>query len=168
VGVESAILSLVGETPMLLRAGGITREALEAVVGPIVLAPSGGKGGKPMAPGQLPGHYAPRTPLRILAGETLPPPIPPPEGKRQGYLAFRSAPAAPRAWDAMEILSPSGDLREAAANLFACLHRLDAAGLDLILAEGVPETGLGMAILDRLRKAAAGSGPGPEGHPSPT
>jgi L-threonylcarbamoyladenylate synthase len=61
---------------------------------------------------------------------------------------------------AVEILSPSGDLREAAANLFACLHRLDAGRLDLIFAEAVPETGLGMAILDRLRKAAAGSGPG--------
>jgi L-threonylcarbamoyladenylate synthase len=167
VGVESTILSLAGETPMLLRAGGITREALEAVVGPVALAHSGGKGGKPMAPGQLPGHYAPRTPLRILAGETLPPPIPPPEGKRLGYLAFRSAPDEPRAWDAVEILSPSGDLREAAANLFACLHRLDAAGLDLILAETVPEAGLGMAILDRLRKAEAGSGPGSEGHSSP-
>ena len=61
---------------------------------------------------------------------------------------------------AAEILSPSGDLREAAANLFACLHRLDRLGLDLILAEPVPESGLGLAIMDRLRKAAAGSGEG--------
>jgi L-threonylcarbamoyladenylate synthase len=59
----------------------------------------------------------------------------------------------------VEILSSRGDLREAAANLFACLHRLDRSGTDMILAEPVPEEGLGAAIMDRLRKAAAGSGP---------
>ncbi|NJL30816.1 MAG: hypothetical protein HC898_03825 [Phycisphaerales bacterium] len=57
-------------------------------------------------------------------------------------------------FQAVEVLSPSGDLREAAANLFAALHRLDAAGLDVILAEYVPEMGLGRAINDRLRRAA--------------
>jgi L-threonylcarbamoyladenylate synthase len=57
----------------------------------------------------------------------------------------------------MEALSPDGDLRRAAANLFACLHRLDALGLDLLLAEPLPEIGLGLAIMDRLRKAAADS-----------
>jgi L-threonylcarbamoyladenylate synthase len=92
--------------------------------------------------------------LRILAsGEAAPD-----AGPRLGYLAFRSVPDRPYA--ASEILSPGGDLREAAAHLFACLHRLDAAGLNLILAEPVPESGLGAAIMDRLRKAAAGSGPG--------
>jgi L-threonylcarbamoyladenylate synthase len=155
VGVESTIVSLAGETPMLLRAGGIPREAIEAVIGPVAVGPAAAD--KPLAPGQLPGHYAPRTPLRITGGEA----VSGTEGKRLGYLAFRSAPVGTQgAMAAVEILSPAGDLREAAANLFACLHRLDAAGLDLILAEAVPETGLGMAILDRLRKAATGSGPG--------
>lgn len=170
VGVESSIVSLAGETPTLLRAGGIPREAIEAVIGPVAVGAAAAE--KPLAPGQLPGHYAPRTPLRIITGAASPAGNTGASsvsdaisaGKRLGYLAFRSAPAMAQAGTgtpaALEILSPSGDLREAAANLFACLHRLDAAGLDLILAETVPETGLGMAILDRLRKAAAGSGPG--------
>lgn len=152
VGVESTIVSLAEETPVLLRAGGVPREAIAAAIGPIATAPAAAA--RPQAPGQLPGHYAPRTPLRILAsGEAAPD-----AGPRLGYLAFRSVPDRPYA--AAEILSAGGDLREAAAHLFACLHRLDAAGLNLILAEPVPESGLGAAIMDRLRKAAAGSGPG--------
>jgi L-threonylcarbamoyladenylate synthase len=155
VGVESSIVSLAGETPTLLRAGGVPREAIEAAIGPVALGMAAAD--KPLAPGQLSGHYAPKTPLRIIAGEA----VSASPGKRVGYLAFRRPPAmAQAALAAVEILSPSGDLREAAANLFACLHRLDAGRLDLIFAEAVPETGLGMAILDRLRKAAAGSGPG--------
>jgi L-threonylcarbamoyladenylate synthase len=162
VGVESTILSLEGETPVILRAGGLPREELEAVLGPVEMAGPGGSGReeagpsgspRPLAPGRLPGHYAPRTPLRLLpdiAG--------PGAGKRVGYLAFRQAPAS-GAYAAVEVLSGAGDLREAAAGLFAALHRLDAAGLDLILAEPVPEQGLGPAIMDRLRKAAAGSAP---------
>ncbi|MCX7824772.1 MAG: DEAD/DEAH box helicase [Verrucomicrobiae bacterium] len=100
----------------------------------------------PESPGMLERHYAPRTPLRLLEGAV------PGRTKRLGCLAFRSAPAGDFA--AVEILSPSGDLREAAANLFAALRRLDAAGAELIVAEPVPETGLGVAIMDRLRRAA--------------
>lgn len=154
VGVESTIVSLAGEAPVLLRAGGIPREALESEIGPLALgAPVAAK---PLAPGQLAGHYAPRTRLALLEGAGAPSP----SGNRQGYLAFREAPAGP--YTAVEILTPRGDLREAAANLFACLHRLDRSGADLILAETVPEEGLGAAIMDRLRKAAAGSGPSAE------
>jgi L-threonylcarbamoyladenylate synthase len=151
VGVESTIVSLAGDAPALLRAGGIPREALEAEIGPLSLASP--VAAKPLAPGQLPGHYAPRTRLALLEG----PGRPAVEGQRLGYLAFRQAPADP--YSAVEILSSRGDLREAAANLFACLHRLDRSGTDMILAEPVPEEGLGAAIMDRLRKAAAGSGP---------
>ena len=98
-------------------------------------------------------HYAPRTPLRLLepgthfrayAGGA----------KRVGSLAF-DQPSAPGAFACEEILSRTGDLREAAATLFAKLRRLDSAGLDVIVAEPVPEHGLGVAIMDRLRKAAA-------------
>lgn len=149
VGVESSILSLAGPAPVLLRAGGVSREEIEALVGPVALGASVAE--KPLAPGQLPGHYAPRTRLKILDDrETLPL-----AGSRVGWLGFREGPREAHA--AVEILSPSGDMREAAANLFACLHRLDKAGLDLIYAEPVPEAGLGAAIMDRLRKAAAGS-----------
>lgn len=153
VGVESTILSLAGGEPMLLRAGGLSREEIEDVIGPVGSAPA--DSGRPQAPGQLPGHYAPRTPLRLIApgsvsGEVL---------SRTGYLGFRSVPGA-GGFAAREVLSHTGDLREAAANLFACLHRLDTGGLDLILAETLPETGLGLAIMDRLRKAEAGSAQG--------
>jgi len=161
VGVESTILSLEGETPVILRAGGLSREDIEAVAGPVSLSASpsgsGADPGRPLAPGQLPSHYAPRTPLRLLPRPGLPSPFPPspplPEGAT-GLLAFRGPVPAGFAGP-VEILSDAGDLREAAANLFACLHRLDGRGLDLILAEPVPETGLGLAIMDRLRKAAA-------------
>jgi L-threonylcarbamoyladenylate synthase len=165
VGVESSILSLAGETPVLLRAGGVPREELEALIGPIAAA--GPDPAKPLAPGQLPGHYAPRTRLKLIsapldAGGALPQGLGSPGGSgdpgKAGWLGFRSVPAG--AFAATELLSPQGDLREAAANLFACLHRLDRKGLDLILAEPLPEKGLGAAIMDRLRKAEAGSAEG--------
>lgn len=153
VGVESTILSLADGEPLLLRAGGLPLEEIEDLIGPVRIAPP--DSGKPQAPGRLPGHYAPRTPLRVIAAGSVPDGIP----SRTGYLGFRSVPGAGR-FAAGEVLSASGDLREAAANLFACLHRLDANGLELILAEALPESGLGLAIMDRLRKAEAGSAQG--------
>jgi L-threonylcarbamoyladenylate synthase len=151
IGVESTILSLAGERPVLLRSGGIPREELEAVIGPVERGAI--TAAVPAAPGQLEGHYAPRTPLRLLRSATRAPAGP---ASRTGYLGFRTAP--PEGYARVELLSPTGDLREAAANLFAALHRLDAAGLAGIDAEPLPETGLGAAIMDRLRKAEAGSG----------
>jgi L-threonylcarbamoyladenylate synthase len=149
IGVESTILSLEGETPVLLRAGGLSREEIEAVIGPVTVAPSptGQAAPRPTAPGQLPSHYAPRTRLTLLPGRA---PAAPRE--RLGLLAFRDPQDG---YAAVETLSAGGDLREAAANLFACLHRLDARGLDAIVAEPLPEEGLGAAIMDRLRKASA-------------
>lgn len=170
VGVESTILSLAGglaeRTPVLLRAGGVPREEIEALIGPV--ASGAAHPEKPLAPGQLPGHYAPRTLLRIRGESREPLPVMP---GRRGLLAFRKATRNATAglaggaadgsdYAAVEILSPSGDLREAAANLFACLHRLDRLGLDWIEAEPLPGEGLGAAIMDRLRKAAAGSAEG--------
>ncbi len=110
------------------------------------------------APGQTAGHYAPRTPLHL----------PPPglgainlKADRVGWLRFREDQSRSHEnRGAVEYLSAAGDLREAATRLFAALRRLDEAGLDLIVAEAVPEEGLGRAIMDRLRRAAAGSGPG--------
>lgn len=125
----------------ILRSGPVTREELAPfgeVTAPGVVA-------RPVAPGQLKSHYAPRTPLHLAAS---PQPVP---GKRCGLLAWQNAVPG---FDIVEILSATGDLREAATHLFAALRRLDEAGLDLILAEPVPETGLGVAIMDRLRKAA--------------
>jgi L-threonylcarbamoyladenylate synthase len=130
---------------VLLRAGGLSREEIEAVVGPLEIP--GAAPERPEAPGQLASHYAPRTKTLLLAG-----PASAGDGGRRALLAFREAKPG---YAAVEILSPSGDLREAATRLFACLHRLDALGLDAITVEPVPEQGLGLAIMDRLRKAAA-------------
>jgi L-threonylcarbamoyladenylate synthase len=147
VGVESTILSLVGEVPLILRPGGLAREALEEALGLSLEVAAPTK--RPLAPGQLSRHYATRTPLRLLPG---PAGARPPEAGRVGLLAW-SAPSP--GYAAVEVLSPDGSKEEAAAGLFAALRRLDAAGLDLILAEPCNEAGIGHAIMDRLRRAAA-------------
>lgn len=155
IGVESTVVELI-TAPLpqvrLLRPGGISVEELEEVISCVdtleVVSAA------PHSPGQLAHHYAPQTPLLLLKeGEV---PTLAGEGSRIGLLAFRSPRKEPLC-EKIEILSPTGDLREAAANLFACLHRLDEAGLDLLYAESVPEKGLGRAIMNRLRKAAAKS-----------
>jgi L-threonylcarbamoyladenylate synthase len=151
VGVESTILSLVGDAPVILRPGGVPREALEEALG--LALEVAGRGERPLAPGQLPRHYATRTPLKVLAREAAPPP----QGLgRVGLLAWRRAPSS--GYAAVEVLAPDGSPETAAANLFAALRRLDGAGLDLILAEPCAEIGLGHAIMDRLRRAAEPSG----------
>jgi L-threonylcarbamoyladenylate synthase len=150
LGIESTIVAL-GETgPRLLRPGPVTLEELCECLGREVAVTSG-PSATPESPGMLLRHYAPRTPLQVLASSVAPIA---PSNRRAGLLAFRSAPAR-HGFVAVETLSTAGDLREAAANLFAALRRLDAAGVDAIVAEPVPETGLGRAIMDRLRKAAA-------------
>ena len=133
---------------MLLRSGGVVVEEIERIVGPLAIP--GPTPAQPQAPGMLPRHYAPRTPL-VLCSEGLPVGA---KG-RVGLLSF-TQPADHQGLAAIEILSESGDLREAAANLFAALRRLDALGLDLIVARPVPEEGLGRAIMDRLRRASQG------------
>jgi L-threonylcarbamoyladenylate synthase len=147
IGVESTILSLASEPPVLLRPGGVPREELEAALGhALQLATSVERA---LSPGLLPSHYAPRTPLQILDG----PATAATGGVRAGLLAFSPGPHP--GFAAVEQLSPDGSLLTAAANLFAALRRLDAAGLDLVLAEPCREGGLGLAIMDRLRRAAA-------------
>lgn len=140
-GVESTIVAVSGGRLEILRSGPVTREEL-AAFGEVTAA---GVVAKPIAPGQLKSHYAPRTPLRI---EPVPQPL---AEKRCGLLAWQNA---LQGFQTVEVMSPSGDLREAASRIFAAMRRLDEAGLDLIVAEPVPETGLGVAIMDRLRKAA--------------
>ena len=148
VGVESTIVDLTGERPVLLRPGAIEAERIEAVVGELARA---AKTEAPRAPGQLDSHYAPRTRLVLVDEGSNDPVIP----GRTGLLAFGEPDPEKRGrYVAVEVLSPKGDLREAAVNLFACMHRLDEAGLELIHAERVPAEGLGVAILDRLGRAA--------------
>ena len=136
VGLESTIIG-GGSVPTLLRAGGLPAEAIEAALGaPLAVAADPDT---PQAPGQLASHYAPKGAVRLAVSEPEP---------GETLLGFGPV-------DAALNLSPSGDLRKAAANLFACLHQLDAMGADRIAVSPIPDTGLGRAINDRLRRAAA-------------
>ncbi len=148
VGVESTIVSFLEKRPGLLRPGGISLEEIESFIGKVEI-PSLGEG-KPSAPGMLPRHYAPQTPIILDWIERGPGSY---KGKKIGLLVFKK-PANDLKYDHLEVLSKKGDLREAAANLFSAIRRLDALNLDLILAEAVPEVGLGRAIMDRLRRAS--------------
>ncbi len=150
IGVESTILSLAGPRPCLLRAGGVTIEELEAIVGPVQRALDA-QAGRPHAPGQLKRHYATRTRLQILQEED--PSAVPRAGERVGVIALQRPPGH-HGYFCVEILSQSGEMREAAANLFAALRRLDVLGLDRLVAFPIPEVGLGVAIMDRLRRCA--------------
>lgn len=179
-GVESTIVKVDGGELRLLRAGPVTPEDLGGVFNALCEARNyrpteaemsgfyerlgvsfaamlrGERSVKVEAPGQLESHYAPRTPLRLIKPgvEVV---IYDQENHVQaklGSLAFQQ-PSTAANFVYEEILSPTGDLREAAATLFAKMRQLDELGLDMILAEEVPEHGLGIAIMDRLRKASA-------------
>lgn len=138
-GIESAIIFVDGDTLRILRHGPITREDLEK------FGDVGGGASEIRSPGFFKSHYAPRTPLDIVFGKPVPRP-------RCGLLAWADD---GEGFECVEYLSRQGDLREAAANLFGAMRRLDAAGLELIIAEAVPDHGLGAAIMERLHKAAA-------------
>jgi L-threonylcarbamoyladenylate synthase len=142
-GIESTIVGLAGGTPVLLRAGAIARGGVEDVLG--CKLGERGEGAQPQAPGMLSSHYAPRARMR-LGGDA------PREG--EAFLAFGAAPGADGASHCLN-LSERGDLREAAANLFAHLRALDATGASTIAVAPIPPEGLGEAINDRLRRAAA-------------
>ncbi len=146
-GIESTIVDARSGRAVVRRLGALSVEEIEQVTGSVELAL--GNSGVPAAPGTLTAHYAPRTPIRIVDNSTAAPV----DAELRGYLAFRDRPTSRYA--AVEVLSPGGDLTQAAARLFDALHRLDAAGVTEILAERVPDTGLGRAINDRLQRAAA-------------
>jgi L-threonylcarbamoyladenylate synthase len=148
VGLESTIISFSEEKPMLLRPGGLPVEEIESTIGKVKLNPI--EEGSLSSPGRLPKHYAPRTRIVIEEWEKD---FDTSQNKKVGLLAFREVDVS-LPFQYVEVLSPKGDLREAAANLFAAIRRLDALNLDLILAEAVPEVGLGRAIMDRLRRAS--------------
>ncbi len=149
VGLESTIISFSEEKPRLLRPGGLPLEEIELIIGKVETSPAGEIA--PASPGRLPRHYAPKTPILIdrWKGD-----LEAYRGKRVGLLALSEPRVVSLPFDHVEVLSPRGDLREAASNLFAAIRRLDALDLEMILAEAVPETGLGRAIMDRLRRAS--------------
>jgi L-threonylcarbamoyladenylate synthase len=136
VGVESTIVSCVGN-PAILRAGGIPAEAIYACLGRAIAMPDDPD--TPQSPGQLASHYAPKGQVRLNAGQVA---------SDEVLLGFGAV-------DAALNLSPSGDLTEAAAHLFDYLHQLDAMGAERIAVSPIPDQGLGRAINDRLKRAAA-------------
>jgi L-threonylcarbamoyladenylate synthase len=147
VGLESTIVACISDGPRLLRPGGVPREDIERIVGPL-LGPANETA--PRAPGMLLSHYAPRAMVRLAAADI-----------RAGEAALLFGPAPPAGADratAALNLSARGDLVEAAANLFSHLRALDASGARAIAVAPIPETGLGEAINDRLRRAAAERG----------
>ncbi len=151
VGVESTVCALTEPQAVILRPGGVPVEAIEAVIGPVAFASPTQADAR--SPGTLLSHYAPHVRLRLLApGEPI---LRPSEEIRVGLLLFKPRPDVD-GFTVTEVLSQDGNLTEAAANLFAALRRLDAAGLDHAIVEPVPEQGLGRAIMDRLRRAAIG------------
>lgn len=147
IGVESTIVSFLENKPRLLRPGGVLLEEIETIIGKVEISSIKDR---PSAPGMLSRHYAPRTPIVLDWSEKS---LDSYKGRRIGLLAFKE-PDPSLKFNHMEVLSKKGDLREAAANLFAAIRRLDALSLDLILAEPVPEIELGRAIMDRLRRAS--------------
>ena len=143
VGVESTVLDLTEEPPTLLRPGGLAVEDLETVLGRPIRR-SAGSPDAPRSPGQLESHYAPALPVRLNA---------PAADAGEALLGFGPAAAATLN------LSPAGDPTEAAAHLFAMLRALDRPEFKGIAVMPIPEKGLGLAINDRLRRAAAPRGP---------
>ncbi|MGB3645198.1 MAG: L-threonylcarbamoyladenylate synthase [Mesorhizobium sp.] len=144
VGLESTILKVEGRTVRLLRPGAVTAADVEAAVG---IRPVRGGSGGIQAPGMMASHYAPGAAVRLNAGSV---------GRGEALLAF--GPVRAQGWReaaAIRNLSQTGDLREAASNLFAYLRELDASGAATIVVEPVPDEGLGEAINDRLGRAAA-------------
>ncbi|MGD0185819.1 MAG: L-threonylcarbamoyladenylate synthase [Roseiarcus sp.] len=152
LGLESTIVACLGGTPRLLRPGAIAKERIEAELG-VALASGAVEGGPDarIAPGLLKSHYAPRAALRLSARDAT---------SEEAALDFGGALRASPARARLD-LSPAGDLDEAAANLFAYLRALDATGAPAIAVAPIPESGLGAAINDRLRRAAAPRDGGP-------
>jgi L-threonylcarbamoyladenylate synthase len=135
VGLESTVVAVLDGPVRLLRPGAVTREAIEAIVGPLAQADDDAK----RSPGRLARHYAPDAPVRLDAATAE---------AGEAYIAFGPGQDGPLN------LSPSGDLREAARRLFSCLRAADALRPKAIAIAPIPESGLGEAINDRLRRAA--------------
>ncbi|HTX49258.1 MAG TPA: L-threonylcarbamoyladenylate synthase [Caulobacteraceae bacterium] len=137
IGLESTVVSLLAGPPRLLRPGAVTRAEIEALIGPLADAEADAA----RSPGRLARHYAPGAPVRLDAAAPAP---------GEAFLAFGPAPEGRTTIN----LSPTGDLREAAAGLFSALRAADAMSPTAIAVAPIPDTGLGEAINDRLRRAA--------------
>jgi len=174
VGVESTVLDIRGERPAILRPGGTPREAIEALIGWVSAAPSGGAVGVDggsgndgrVSPGMLKSHYAPRSPLTVHEGVSVCDLSPADEtgaaflffdgASRDAWLSGRSPEKGSAEMPVVAVLSETGDALEAAARLFQTMHELDRLNPGRIHAQLAPERGLGAAINDRLRRGSGG------------
>ncbi|MDE1901097.1 MAG: threonylcarbamoyl-AMP synthase [Alphaproteobacteria bacterium] len=147
IGVESTVVNMATGAPVILRPGGVTREQIEKILGRKldVFDAAAGEKDAPAAPGMLASHYAPHLPLRLNADSVA---------DDEAFLAF-GPDIFVKGGAARLNLSPQGDLYEAAANLFAMLRELDKPAYAGIAVAPIPDTGLGLAINDRLHRAAA-------------
>jgi len=144
IGIESTIIKIDETGIHLLRPGGVAAESIEETAGEKIIR--GTAGSKPEAPGQMNYHYSPSKPV-IISDK------PPVDDSKGGFLFF-TKPETEYPAERTFILSEKGDLREAAANLFSHLHALDSLDISRIYAQNVPEHGLGLGIMDRLKKAS--------------
>lgn len=148
VGIESTIIAILENRAILLRPGGTAAEDIEIIIGPLD-KDINTSSSQPISPGQLPYHYAPKIPIHFMsnmAKEKFDP-------GRKGLLLFTDK-KVNYSFKIIRVLTHNSDLREAAANLFSYLHEMESTGIDEIYVERVPEVGLGIAIMDRLKKAA--------------
>jgi len=148
VGIESTIISFMGDAPMMLRPGGTALEDIEDVIGKVIIPANNDLTNQ--SPGRSEQHYATSTPLVLIDD------IWDVDDANAGLLALapNSVNKLPPNITKTEYLSTNGDLREAACNLFAAMRRLDGAGVNIIFALPIPNTGLGLAINDRLLRAS--------------
>ncbi|SFQ98188.1 L-threonylcarbamoyladenylate synthase [Desulfoscipio geothermicus] len=165
LGLESTVLDLTGQCPVILRPGGITRPDLEAVLGPVELDPSvngAPAGDRPRSPGMKYKHYAPRAPLVLFEGDSSGQVAAAiyaeaqrleAGGKRVGILACSETAPLYRGFDVV-VTGRCSDSGSIAASLYDSLRRFDRLDVDIILAEGVAPRGLGLAVMNRLRRAA--------------
>jgi len=147
-GIESTIIGFEGEQPVLYRHGSIAAEDIEAVAGKLTIITSNDS--SPEAPGMLTRHYAPKT--TTILTEHIAQAIRSFPGKKIALLLFKDRIADDHIID-QEVLSGAGNLQEAAKNLYAAMHRLDQCNADIIIAEKLPDEGLGKTINDRLKRA---------------
>ena len=144
IGVESTVLNLASSEPIILRPGGVTSEQLEGCLCRKVSVFEALSQDAPSSPGMLASHYAPHLPVRLNVQTVAP---------SEAFLAF-GFDASVKGGAKRLNLSPQGDLNEAAANLFSMLHELDNPSFSGIAVAPIPGTGLGVAINDRLKRAA--------------
>ena len=148
-GIESTIIGFENDEPVLYRLGALSIEDIEKVIGKVTI--KNNKEENPDAPGMLLKHYAPKT-LTILTSDILSE-IEKHQGKKIGVLSFKSSFKSNEIFHEI-VLSKTANLSEAATNLYDSLHKLDSLQLDVIIAEKLPEFGLGISVNDRLQRAA--------------